>query len=267
MCFQSTRRLEDMHIRAYKALTQRWKDARWRPQTKVSLLCEDVSLLAADSRLPHSPLQISALSPLHHSSPLPDGYFSLLQPLMKHISMPLTLVELLCNVSFWMAPVSQFLIFRKRGHLEGLPFCRDLVGEVLASAGGCKGTNESLLRAFQPFATSGMHLIPAVWLAVMPRKAEETFDLLTVRRWINALIGYRLVKSIWAVVQSNASRHSLVDFRLRVAFLYYAWVSLTDSNHLDSPQPMPFHFQLLLTDECLQFNLSTGSREKHSLIA
>lgn len=139
-----------MHIRAYKALTQRWKDACWRPQTNVSLLCEDVKLLAADSRHPHSPLQISTLSPLHHSSPLPDGSFSLIQPLMKHISMPLTLVELLCNVSFWTAPVSQFLIFRKRGHLEGLPFCRDLVGEVLASAGGCKGTNESLLRAFQP---------------------------------------------------------------------------------------------------------------------
>lgn len=97
-------------------------------------------------------------------------WFGLIQPLMKHISMPLTLVELLCNVSFWMAPVSQFLIFRKRGHLEGLPFCRDLVGEVLASAGGCKGTNESLLPAFQPFATSGMHLIPAVWL---PRKADN----------------------------------------------------------------------------------------------
>lgn len=87
--------------------------------------------------------------------------------------MNLTLVELLCNVSFWMAPVSQFLILRKRGHLEGLPFCRDFVGEVLASAGGCEGTNESLLRAFQPFATSGMHLIPAVWLAMMPRKADN----------------------------------------------------------------------------------------------
>lgn len=172
MYFQSTRRLEDMHIRAYKALTQRWKDACWRPQTKVSLLCEDVSLLAAGSRHPHSPLQISTLE----SSPpfFPSTRcFGLIQSSMKHISMPLTLVELLCNVSFWMAPVSQFLIFRKRGHLEGLPFCRDLVGEVLASAGGCKGTNESLLCAFQPFATSGMHLIPAVWLAMVLRKADN----------------------------------------------------------------------------------------------
>lgn len=73
--------------------------------------------------------------------------------------MHLTLVELLCSVSFWMAPVSQFLIFRKRGHLEGLPFCRDLVGEVLLSARGCKSINESLLCAFKQFATPRYALI------------------------------------------------------------------------------------------------------------
>lgn len=161
-------------------------------------------------------------SQLHHSSPRPDGSFSLIQPLIKRISVHLTLVELLCNMSFWTAPVSQFLIFRKRGHLEGLPFCRDLVGEVLASAGGCKSTNESLLCAFEEFATSGIHLVPADWLAVMQRKAEETINLPTELRWINALIGYWLVKSIWEVVESHASCHSLVDFCLSVAFLYYA---------------------------------------------
>lgn len=204
---------------ALKSLTQSRKDACCRLQTNVLFLCE---VLAAASRHPHSPLKISTLNPLHHSSPRPDGSFSLIQPLIKHISVHLTLVELLCNVSFWTAPVSQFLIFRKRGHLDGLPFCRDLVGEVLASAGGCKSTNESLLCAFEEFVTCGKHLVPAVWVAVMQRKAEETINLPTELRWINALIGYWLVKSIWEVIESHASCRSLVDFCLSVAFLYYA---------------------------------------------
>lgn len=98
----------------------------------------------------------------------------------------------MCSVSFWTAPVSQFLIFRKRGHLEGLPFCRDLVGEVLASAGGCKGTNESLLPAFPP-----SNLWDAFNTSCLARsEAEETINLLGGGGWINALIGYRLVKAI-----------------------------------------------------------------------
>lgn len=146
-------------------------------------------MFTADSHHPHSPLEPVTLHPFRHPSSLPAGSLSFLHPLIKHISMLLTLVELLCSVSFWMAPVSQFLIFRKRGHLEGLPFCMDLVGEVLLSARGCKSTNESLLRAIEEFATSGMLLVSAVWFAVMPRKAEKTARLSTEKSWINALIG------------------------------------------------------------------------------
>lgn len=140
-----------MHIRALKALTQSRKDMS-PPAKQKSCDSEDVSMFTADSHHPHSPLEPSTLYPFHHRSSLPAGSFSFLQLLIKHICMYLTLVELLCSVSFWMAPVSQFLIFRKRGHLEGLPFCRDLAGEVLLSALGCKSTNESLFRAFEQFA-------------------------------------------------------------------------------------------------------------------
>lgn len=43
--------------------------------------------------------------------------------------------------------------------------------------------------------------------------------------------------------------------------------TLTENNHFNSLQPMLSLFRLLLTDECLQFNLKAGSRERHSLIA
>lgn len=105
-----------MRIRAMKALTPEQE----RHVGQKSQDSEDVGVVTGDTHHPHSPLETSAL----HPSSQPDGSFSLLQLLMKYICVRLTVVELLCNVSFWMAPVSQFLIFMKRGHLEGLPFCR-----------------------------------------------------------------------------------------------------------------------------------------------
>lgn len=47
----------------------------------------------------------------------------------------LTLLALWWSVSFKTLPLSQFLILRKRGHLEGLPFCSVLVGDVLSEVG------------------------------------------------------------------------------------------------------------------------------------
>lgn len=65
----------------------------------------------------------------------------------------------------------------------------------------------------------------------------------------------------------RSRHHSSVDFSFNVAFLYYASDSPIDGNHFNSLQPMLSLFLLILTDECLQFKLSSGSREKHSLIA
>lgn len=177
-----------MHIKALNVLTLSGKDMPLAAK-QVLWLCVDVSMFIADSHHPHSPLEPLTLYSFCHPSSLQAGSLSFLYPLIKHISMHLTLVELLCSVSFWMAPVSQFLSFRKRGHLEGLPFCMDLVGEVLLSARGCKSTNKSLLHAIEQFATSGMLLVSAVWFAVMLRIAEKTVSLSTQKSWINALIG------------------------------------------------------------------------------
>lgn len=245
-CFQSTRRLEYMHIRAPKALTQSRKDMS-QPAKQKSCDSEDVSMFTADSHHPHSPLEPSTLHPFCHPSSLPDGSFSILQLLIKHISMHLTLVELLCSVSFWMAPVSQFLIFRKRGHLEGLPFCRDLVGEVLLSARGCKSTNESLVHAFEQFATSGMHLVSAFWLAVMLRKAEKTISLSTEQSWINALIG------CWLVVSLRSHRKQWYSATAVTARWTLVWVLLFS---IIAKTLLQMATTLILFSQCCPFSYS-----------
>lgn len=75
-----------------------------------------------------------------------------------------------------------------------------------------------------------------------------------------------LVKSAWGVAESKdaalpASQLGGLAFQCCFSLLRFRL------SHHNSFQPMLFLFLLILTDECLQFNLSSGSREKHGLIA
>lgn len=50
-----------------------------------------------------------------------------------------TLLDFKCKVSLNRQPVSQFFIFMNRGHLDGLPFGKFLVGDTLPGGEGCRG--------------------------------------------------------------------------------------------------------------------------------
>lgn len=73
-----------------------------------------------------------------------------------------------------------------------------------------------LLNSLQPL---GMHVATAVWLAVMPRKAEKTISLSTERSWINVLIGCWLIKSIWGVTDCNNAT-AVIDRTLASVLLF-----------------------------------------------